>query len=290
VIQIAFLGCDSSHTEAFAERINNPTGPFYGTARVASIWGEDHSQAQRKAAALGIPRICQTVEDALNNIDLAMVIGRFGDSHFEPARLALERRLPTFVDKPFTLNVADASELIRLAQTTGGRICSSSPLRFAKELRRVQQQAQTIQTISVASPANCIDLGDDRRFDSAFFYGIHAVEMLLEILGPDVKRCKVTAGKTAIHALMEFAGISASIHFIKDVEEFYELSLYTTTGRQHLTIDLDGSYYSHLLAFILERFYPGLEAIPQESSLQAISLLEQVERAVGESKVSGVSA
>src|SRR5207244_2395257 len=111
----------------------------------------------------------------IDGIDLAMVLGRFGDSHFQPARLALERGLLTFVDKPLTTSFDEARKLADLARSSKGRLVSSSPLRFAKELEEASKAKVRPGFVGVSAPANCIDLGDDRRFQSTFFYGIHAV-------------------------------------------------------------------------------------------------------------------
>jgi predicted dehydrogenase len=119
VIRIAFLGCDSSHTEAFANRINPLGALFNGRAKVVSIWGEDLSQATVKATALGIDRVAATPADALEGVDLAMVIGRFGESHFTAAMAAIDAGLPTFVDKPFTVNNVEARHLATMARKRG---------------------------------------------------------------------------------------------------------------------------------------------------------------------------
>ena len=106
MIRIAFLGSDSTHTEAFGNRMNGADGPFRSIAKVVSIWGVDPEQTATKARALGIEKVAATPHDALENVDFAMVIGRFADAHLEPALAAIERGVPTFVDKPFTSNLS----------------------------------------------------------------------------------------------------------------------------------------------------------------------------------------
>ncbi len=278
MIRIAFLGSDSTHAEAFGSLINRPDAPFYGVGRVVSIWGDDRLQAARKAEVLGISKCANTISEALQEADLAMVIGRFGDSHYEPTRIALEHGLPTFVDKPFTTDLDQARALVGFASSRKASLVSSSPLRFARELETLSKDNLRPEFVVVAAPANCIDLGEDQRFQSAFFYGIHAVEMLLEIMGSEIRRFDILPGKRAITIQIEFPNATGSVQLVRDVDEFYEIRVYGKVNR-HFTVALDGSYYLRLLSFLFHEFYRGSKTIPLESSLQAVTLLGQIDRA-----------
>jgi predicted dehydrogenase len=281
MIKIAFLGSDSTHTEALGGRINGPQAPFRDAACVVSLWGQDAAEAKRKAGELGIARVASTPEQALDGVDLAMVIGRFGESHYEPARVALGRGIATFVDKPFTVSVAEARKLAELARAQDVPLSSSSPLRFARELDALKKHlaAEGGDWVGAVAtvPANCADLGSDPRFDSAFFYGIHGVEMLFELVGHDVRATRVDFGRSAIAALLEMpGGRTASVQLVRGAAEFYALDLYTRKASYRAAVELDGSYYDGMLRYVLE-FAAGKCAIALESTLRAIELLEAIE-------------
>ena len=282
MIRIAFLGCDSTHTEAFANLINFPGAPFYGLARVVSIWGEDSSQLVSKAKSLRIDRVAPSPQESLENVDLAMVIGRFGDSHFAPAMAAIEARIPTFVDKPFTVSSTEARLLSDKAYENNVPLLSSSPLRFSKEvvdLKRFIGSGELVDSVVVSVPATCTDLGLDLRLNSAFFYGIHGLEMLLELTGHKVKDVSVNYGAEIISAQIEFNnGLSALLQLVRNVPEFYEVKIYSKSGEQHQNIALDGSYYKHELSLILKDFMTGQPVVPIKSTLTAIEILERIDR------------
>jgi len=283
MISIALLGADSTHTEAFASRLNGENSPWKDRARVISIWGEDGAQASDKAASLGIERVSASAPEALEGADLAMVIGRFADSHAEPAEAALRAGVPTFVDKPFTPSREEAERLAEISQRTGTPLCSSSPLRFAAELLDLKQElaeaGDDFLSAVVTVPANCTDLGPDPRLDSAFFYGIHGLEMLLELVGHDFSAPEVHYGRTAITAHFELAtGRTAVFQLVRDTVEFYRADLYTRQKALSREIDLDGSFYGRELSFLIDEFLPGRGTIPLESSIEAIALLERIDR------------
>ena len=73
MIRIAFLGSDSTHTEALGRRINGPESAYTGWARVVSIWGEDPVQTADKADQLGIECVASGIKEALEDTNLAMV-------------------------------------------------------------------------------------------------------------------------------------------------------------------------------------------------------------------------
>jgi hypothetical protein len=277
MIRIALLGCDSTHTEAFGQLINGADAPFGAEAKVVALYGVDMEQARTKATALAIPRVAASPDEALHEADFAMVIGRFADSHTAPALAAIERGIPTFVDKPFTESVVQARKLIAAARTNGVPLCSSSPLRFAKEVVELRQGDGPATFLSSA-PAVCTDLGPDPRLNSAFFYGIHALEMLIELAGHDIETKQITYGRRFINVHLDMTnGNAAQLQLVRDTPEFYSIGRIDAAGQTHRTIELDGAYYRAEMKHLLEEFLPGKQRIPLESSETAIALLEEID-------------
>jgi hypothetical protein len=280
LIKIAFLGCDSTHTEAFAERINFIGARFSDVAKVVSIWGEDLKQAQIKAVALNISRVASTPEEALQDVDFAMVIGRFGESHYEPAMTALRMGIPTFIDKPFTVSSNLAEQLIGFAKTHKINLGSSSPLRFSREVQELKSISRDdYECIVVTVPASCTDLGTDPRLNSCFFYGIHGLEVLLEVIGFDLKSCSINYGEKAIVAMLQFeTGKVGILELIRKTQEFYEVGVYGPNKNKRINIALDESYYDMELEALIGGGFLCENFIPIESALEAVKLLETIDR------------
>ncbi|MGH2464722.1 MAG: Gfo/Idh/MocA family protein [Candidatus Limnocylindrales bacterium] len=77
----------------------------------------DPERARTVAAEVG-GETAISVEDALDQAD-AVVIATPTDSHPSLVRAALERRVPTFCEKPLSLDLADAAELVDQVQVSG---------------------------------------------------------------------------------------------------------------------------------------------------------------------------
>tara|TARA_B100001113_G_C21116326_1_gene625491 strand:+ start:1718 stop:2587 length:870 start_codon:yes stop_codon:yes gene_type:complete len=283
MIKIAFIGCDSTHTEAYAKLFNFTDSPFYGKAEVYSIFGEDKEQLKLKANKLKIPIISESINSALNNVDFAMVIGRFGESHFEPAMMALKNKIPVFVDKPFTIDINQAIKLKDVSEKSNVKLCSSSPLRFAQEVLKfkkyIENNYEKLISVNVTVPANCTDLGPDPRLNNSFFYGIHGVEVLLELIGYDFKKIDYNFFDSQIKVIVTtFDNKQHTLSLIYDVSEIYWIDIHTTFESFRVNIDLNETYYEGVANFLINDFIEGKKTIELKSTLTAISILDQIEK------------
>jgi predicted dehydrogenase len=283
MIKIAFIGCDSTHTEAYAKLFNFESSPLYGKAVVKSIYGESLKQANEKAKILKIEKVADSLESAILDVDLVMVIGRFGESHYKPAAEIIRKRIPVFVDKPFTVDINEANKLIDLSRHFNTKLCSSSPLRFAKEVLESKEELKKLSgdllSINVSVPANCTDLGPDPRLNNSFFYGIHGIEILLELIGSDILNIDYQYHKSKITVIITTSDKKNHIlNLFTDVSEFYWLDIHSKKRSIHLNIQLDESYYLNVAKFLINDFISGKKTIDVESTLLAVKILDHIEK------------
>ena len=141
-IKIAILECDSGHTEAYSMLTNFANSPFAKKANVNCIYSSDLELAKKKAHKLNIPKVTEDISDALKDIDCAMVIGRYADSHFFLAKTALLQSVPVFIDKPFVENSSQAAELISISKEENTPMMACSPFRFDEGLINFKKERQ----------------------------------------------------------------------------------------------------------------------------------------------------
>ena len=285
MIKIAFLGSDSTHTEAFARLINFPNSRFFKDARVVSIYGENLEETKRKANEFNILKHATSIEDALEGVDLAFVIGRFGETHYLPTKTAILKNIPVFVDKPFTLSVHESQDLISLSSKLMVPMFSSSPLRFSNEIKSIKtlllECGNNLINVCVKVPANCTDLGDDPRLNSVFFYGIHGIEILLELIGHEFNNIKIDNNKTFITtSLLTPNGNVNKFELIRNASEFYWIEIHTKDRNYFYNIELDGSYYESEIEYILNWKKYNTKVIPLMSTHQCITILNDIELSI----------
>jgi predicted dehydrogenase len=84
--------------------------------------------------------IYRSVEEMLKNADIELVVVNTPvQTHFEYTKMALEAGKNVIVEKPFTVNVAEAEELVRLAEEKGLFLSVYQNRRFDRDYLQVQK-------------------------------------------------------------------------------------------------------------------------------------------------------
>jgi len=84
--------------------------------------------------------IYRSVEEMLENADIELVVVNTPvQTHFEYTKMALEAGKNVVVEKPFTVNVAEAEELVRLAEEKGLFLSVYQNRRFDRDYLQVQK-------------------------------------------------------------------------------------------------------------------------------------------------------
>ncbi|MCJ7933245.1 MAG: Gfo/Idh/MocA family oxidoreductase [Chryseobacterium sp.] len=84
--------------------------------------------------------IYRSVEDMLQHADIELVvINTPVQTHYEYARMALEAGKNIIVEKPFTVNVSEAEELVKLAEEKGLFLSVYQNRRFDRDFLQVQK-------------------------------------------------------------------------------------------------------------------------------------------------------
>jgi predicted dehydrogenase len=97
----------------------------------------------------------------------------------------LRAHKPVFIDKPLAGTLADAVEIVRLAEETGTPCFSSSSLRFTPALLALKTDPKlgAIQGCETYSPCSL-----EEHHPDLFWYGVHGVEMLYTLMGTGCER------------------------------------------------------------------------------------------------------
>ncbi|MEO1534458.1 MAG: Gfo/Idh/MocA family oxidoreductase [Planctomycetota bacterium] len=191
MIRIGAIGVDTSHLPEFSRRLKemHDAGAFGG--RVTSMldvgdhgWpdADQVSDWVATTADLGVER-AGSMDELLDSVDAVMVLAIDGNRHLELATPALERGLPTYIDKPLTCDVEQAKRILELSRARDARCYSASSLRFATELESIPNDLGTMVAIDAFGPGELND-----TMPGLFHYGVHTIEMVDAIWGPGVKR------------------------------------------------------------------------------------------------------
>lgn len=173
-MKIGLIDLDTSHPEAWVPILRDLGHEIAGVWDSGTIHPPGYGQAFAKK--LAIPRVFASLEEAAEQVDLALIHGCDWDTHVEKSRPFLEASKALLVDKPVAGHEADLQRFEQWARKRA-RIAGGSGLRFCAEVAELRDKWKQEQATPHTVFAGC---GVD-----TFNYGIHAYALLAAILGPD---------------------------------------------------------------------------------------------------------
>ena len=284
MIRIGMIGADSTHTEAWTQLVNPADSPLHGRAQVVKLWGEDAEQARAKAKEWQIPEVVETPAEALADVDLAMVVNRYGEDHPPHARLAIEAGLPTFVDKPFANDMEDVHSLVRLAAKRDVPLMSCSALRYAGEVMELQERMAGFGALNcaVVSGAAAGDFPDPRAMHP-FFYGIHATELLHTLLGSGAEAVTTRRTERCDIGLVHYAdGRQGVVNLLHATPGLYHGAVFGADGWGEADIVDGGRFYTETLARVIQMAVSGETPFPIAWSVEVMAIMAALVRSAEE--------
>src|SRR3954470_21275482 len=150
-LRLGIIGLDTSHSEAFVKRLNDPEHPEHvpGAQIVAAVKTfspdmalstsrvERFTQAVREAGV----EIVGSIPELCRGVDAVMIESLDGRAHLPQAREVIAEiggSKPLFIDKPLSASLREAREIYRLAREAGTPVFTASAYRFYSSLAAVK--------------------------------------------------------------------------------------------------------------------------------------------------------
>ncbi len=281
MIKIGIVGSDNTHAERFSEITNlenPPKGLHVDGARVVAIYGEEEQRTKEVAEKGKIPRIVADPKEMIGLVDAVMVVFRHGDKHYPYARPFIEAGIPTFVDKPLAIKVADAEAMIELADKKGTLLTSFSTLRYAQKTVKFIEETKKIAPLTAGLSTGPADR--ESEYGGLPFYGIHAVELLLATFGYDVESVLAVERQKNILASVKYkTGALTAICFLGNASYVFHLVAYGKEGYLDHFVDASTCYVDGLKVF-LDMINTGKKPLSNEQLILPVRLLEAIEQSL----------
>ncbi len=284
MLTIGIVGAENSHTAAIAKVLN--VEKRVQGVRVTHVWGETAQYAQAAAAAGQIPHMVRAPEALIGQVDAAVVDHRHGKEHLPAARPLLEAKIPLFIDKPFCYRLAEGKCFLARAEELGVPVCSFSTLPKQAAYRAFAQKMGQLGPIQALVSTGPCDI--KAKWGGVFFYGIHQVDMVLRLLGPDICWAEVHRGAGANHTatLTYRDGCVATLNLVGGAALGFHLSAIGAKGRIDAPISFDESPYLSGIRDFCAMFRTGKTDETAQTMLGPVAVLEALEKSlVKESRV-----
>jgi len=192
VLRVGLIGLDTSHVTAFTALLNDPNNPDYipGARVVAAVKG---GSPDVEASATRIEKftaelrdkwkieIVDSIEALLPKVDVVMIESVDARVHLAQAKPVIAAKKPLFIDKPMAASTKDAAEIARVAKAAGVPLFSASSRRYVEDVLMLQADTKVgaVLGASTYGPATI-----EPHHPDLFWYAVHAVETLYQLLGP----------------------------------------------------------------------------------------------------------
>lgn len=286
-MKIGIVGAENTHTAAIARLIN--VDKAISGFSVEYVWGETDEFAHKAAADGHIPTIVSDPHEMLGNIDAVVVDHRHPRHHLEAAMPFVEAGVPTFVDKPFCYRADRGAAFLKHARERGTPVTSFGVLPEQTAYRRFADALRGRTDVVAGATYGPCDIGSP--YGGVFFYGIHHVEMAVNLFGFDVagvlgKR----SGANAVGQLIYADGRIVTLNFIDpSVRSRFAMTVATAEELSSAQIEFDQQMYLNGVRTFTQMFKTREEPIPHDRILTPIRILEAMERSLETGTVQTVS-
>lgn len=257
----------------------------FSEAHVVLWWGPDRLQVNRWAEQAAVPDVADSVAEMVGRVDAALICTRSGKGHRELARPFLEAGIPVFIDKPLAESVAEARDLVALAEDRGTFLFTSSPWRWSPAVSLLREDQKQLGNMHA-----CIVAGPD--IDGPYFYAVHLVETALALFGPGVERVRAEESRRARTITGHYPdGRVLQLIGLKEASAIRTVMLIGDNG--HMGCDIIDSQRDagmfHMLDAFLRSVRDAEPVEPHSVALETISLLDAAAAAVKDGKIHGGS-
>lgn len=216
----------------------------------------------------GIER-CKTIEELCEKSD---VIAILSPDNSERHLMYAEQVLPfgklTYIDKTFAPDSETAEKIFALSEKYHCPICSTSALRFATELENLQ------------NVESMMSVGGGMTYD---IYAIHQLEMIVKLMGANVKRVIATQNTMSVNLTFEYAdGRRASLIQTVNCYDIPFMLLTKHEGETDTTryTTIKSEYFQNFIDGLLAFFETGKLMATKQETLAVIRLIDNGKKAL----------
>ncbi|MCA9031351.1 MAG: Gfo/Idh/MocA family oxidoreductase [Planctomycetaceae bacterium] len=278
LIRVGVIGLDTSHSIAFTKAFNsdspNPqldgmrvvAAYPYGSRKIESSMTRipGYTEEMKK---LGV-EITESIAELLEKVDCVLLETNDGHPHLEQVREVIAAGKPVFVDKPIAGSLKDCLEIFKLAEEKGVPLFSSSSLRFMEGAQQARKgEWGQITGCDAYSPCSLEETHPD-----LFWYGIHGVEILFTVMGPDVETVtRASQEGTDVVVGVWKDGRIGTFRGIRSGKGGYGGTAFSDKGTNQLA---GFSGYVPLIVEIAEFFRTGEPPVTKEETIAIYAFME----------------
>ena len=217
--RIGLVGSENSHARAFAKVFAQDAD--FSDLTVTAVYGnEGREKSEKILEYFPDAVIVESPGEMLPLVDAVMIPSRDGIFHYPYAKLFLEAGKPLFVDKPFTVDPAEARKLVALAKEKNVPICGGSSLKCCPDVQELGEKWRNLGENARSGFASA-PLQPNSPYSGFYFYASHLVEICLAVFGWEPVAVTALQAKNALTAVFHYGEYDAVCSFTPGCNKYF---------------------------------------------------------------------
>jgi hypothetical protein len=281
-LRIGIIGLDTSHSEQFTLRLNDPANPNHipGARVVVAFPAGSPDIEESKSRIDGFTatvrdkfgvRIVGSVAEVCKDVDAILLLSLEGRPRLEQMKQIIAAGKPVFMDKPVAATLKDAVEIYKLAATAQVPVFSASAVRWYPGVLEVANAEKTpARSVISYGPAHVLPHHPD-----LFFYGIHPTEGLFTVMGGGcLSVTRTTTPSASIVTGLWSGNRTGTLHAIHEGAKGYKLIRF---GDAQIIEQKSEGDYTPMLREIVKFFQTKQPPISPKQTLEIYAFMEAAE-------------
>ncbi len=269
-IRMGIIGAENSHAAAIA-KIININKKIRGVS-VTHLWGETGRFAKATAEAGAIPNIVKKPSEMLGSIDCVMIDHRDGKHHLRAAAPFVKAGIPCFIDKPFSNSTEEVKRFLKLRREHNVPVTSFSAVPHYTCIKNIKKRMHAL------APLRYVHLcgpGDRKsKYGGIFFYGIHLADLMVELLGTNIKSVQAAYNGNSCNILCNYPeSLAAGVSIMPDVNGWSVMAM-GARGSELLPVTMDAPGHLAGVKKFINMFRTGKEPYSDTRLLAPVAMLE----------------
>ena len=288
MFKLAVIGLDTSHSTVFTELMQDKEKKIVDKLQVISCMRfptpfhsePDQDKRQELLEGLGV-KVTRSFEEAVSGVDGIMIEINDPAPHLEYFEKCADLGLPIFLDKPMADNIENGIKIYNIAKAKNIPVWSSSSLRFTPEIIDCAAKVQNPSLVSVFGP-----MGKAASGSSLIWYGVHAFEMLMTLMGSGAEYVYAREDERGIVSIVDYEGERRGV-----VECNTGLSQYGGRAQNSELADnyiTAGSPYPGLIKALEDFFIKNVIPVAFEETLEIQAMMDAAKKSLESGKKEAV--
>ncbi len=184
-----------------------------------------------------------------------------------------------FIDKPFTVDIAQSEELVRIAKEKNIPLGGGSGCKFAYDVLMLQNSVKTLKAADEFVTGTINFAADpESEYDGFFFYSPHLTEMALAVFGYDPKSLLALEKNGSRTCILRYENYDVTLNYTKGTSA--STGVVIGTVRE---IDISLIYLQEVEAFI-DTLRTGKMHHTYEQLIAPVKVINAIEASIREGR------